>query len=63
MGEIHYTTGNIFPSPTQVIVNPVNCRGVMGAGLGRLSWEHVRSLMVSYLEPLECEVTIYGEAS
>lgn len=146
MGQIHYTTGDIFASNAQVIVNPVNCRGVMGAGLalafkqrypemfevyvqecrsgqlrigqptlyrvsqpwilnfptkdhwrnpakleyieqglqffaanyrqmgitsiafpklgaglGKLSWERVRALMVSYLEPLECEVIIYGE--
>jgi O-acetyl-ADP-ribose deacetylase (regulator of RNase III) len=146
MGQIRYTTGDIFTSPTQVIVNPVNCRGVMGAGLalafkqrypemfaayvqecqsdrlcigqptlyrasqpwilnfptkdhwrnpakleyieqglqffatnyrqmgitsiafpklgaglGKLSWDEVRLLMESYLEPLECDVTIYGE--
>ena len=28
-----YTTGNIFDSRCQAIVNPVNCVGVMGAGL------------------------------
>lgn len=30
---IHYVTGDIFKSPAQTIVNPVNCVGVMGAGL------------------------------
>lgn len=30
---IKYVTGNIFDSPTQVIVNPVNTVGVMGKGL------------------------------
>jgi O-acetyl-ADP-ribose deacetylase (regulator of RNase III) len=33
----------------------------LGAGLGKLSWDEVRLLMESYLEPLECDVTIYGE--
>ena len=30
---ITYTTGNIFDSDAQALVNPVNCVGVMGAGL------------------------------
>jgi O-acetyl-ADP-ribose deacetylase (regulator of RNase III) len=33
MGLIHYQRGNIFDSDTQVIVNTVNCQGVMGKGL------------------------------
>jgi O-acetyl-ADP-ribose deacetylase (regulator of RNase III) len=33
MAQIRYVTGDIFASSAQVIVNPVNCRGVMGAGL------------------------------
>lgn len=32
---IHYVTGNIFDSDCQVLVNPVNCKGVMGAGLAK----------------------------
>jgi hypothetical protein len=35
VGQIRYQTGDIFTSSAQVIVNPVNCRGVMGAGLAR----------------------------
>lgn len=31
--SIEYVDGNIFDSKCQVLVNPVNCRGVMGAGL------------------------------
>ena len=30
---IQYAQGNILNSPAQTIVNPVNCKGVMGAGL------------------------------
>ena len=32
---ISYTTGNIFESGKQVLVNPVNCVGVMGRGLAK----------------------------
>jgi O-acetyl-ADP-ribose deacetylase (regulator of RNase III) len=30
---IRYVTGDIFTSPAQCYINPVNCVGVMGAGL------------------------------
>lgn len=30
---LHYVTGSIFDSPAVNLVNPVNCVGVMGAGL------------------------------
>lgn len=33
MAFIHYQRGDIFESKTHVIVNTVNCRGVMGKGL------------------------------
>ncbi|MBA2392109.1 MAG: macro domain-containing protein [Ktedonobacteraceae bacterium] len=33
MAEIRYIRGDIFEASTQVIVNPVNCQGVMGKGL------------------------------
>ncbi|MBV9616799.1 MAG: macro domain-containing protein [Ktedonobacteraceae bacterium] len=33
MAEIRYIQGDIFDAPTQVIVNTVNCQGVMGKGL------------------------------
>ena len=32
---IHIKEGNIFEADTQGIVNPVNCMGVMGAGLAK----------------------------
>jgi O-acetyl-ADP-ribose deacetylase (regulator of RNase III) len=32
---IYYTKGDIFDSKAQAIVNPVNCVGVMGAGLAK----------------------------
>ena len=33
MGILSYHRGDIFASPAQVIVNPVNCKGHMGKGL------------------------------
>lgn len=30
---IHFTTGNILEADVEALVNPVNCVGVMGAGL------------------------------
>jgi O-acetyl-ADP-ribose deacetylase (regulator of RNase III) len=33
MARIHYQKGDIFNSTSQVIVNTVNCKGVMGKGL------------------------------
>lgn len=33
MAHINYRMGSIFDSNTHVIVNPVNCKGVMGKGL------------------------------
>jgi O-acetyl-ADP-ribose deacetylase (regulator of RNase III) len=32
---IRYTSGNIFEADAQCLVNPVNCQGVMGAGLAK----------------------------
>lgn len=32
---INYLTGDIFESECQALVNPVNCMGVMGAGLAK----------------------------
>ena len=46
---IDYTTGDIFTSRCQAIVNPVNCVGVMGAGLGGLAWDEVRPLIANRL--------------
>jgi O-acetyl-ADP-ribose deacetylase (regulator of RNase III) len=33
MSNIHYRRGDIFEANAQVIVNPVNCEGIMGKGL------------------------------
>ena len=35
MGEIVTRTGNMLDSNAEILVNPVNCIGVMGAGLAR----------------------------
>lgn len=50
MGQIHYTTGDIFTAKTQVIVNPVNCRGVMGAGLALAFKQHYPEMFAAYVQ-------------
>ena len=32
---VHFLKGNIFESQAQWLINPVNCKGVMGAGLAK----------------------------
>lgn len=39
MADFFHKTGDIFTSTTQVLVNPVNCVGVSGAGLAKQFWE------------------------
>lgn len=50
---IHYTTGDIFQSDAQVIVNPVNCRGVMGAGLALVFKQKYPEMFAAYVQ--ECK--------
>lgn len=50
MSQIHYTTGDIFSARTQVIVNPVNCRGVMGAGLAQAFKQHYPEMFAAYVQ-------------
>lgn len=49
---ITYVTGNIFDSPAEVLVNPVNCVGTMGAGLARQFRERFHENYKRYL--IEC---------
>jgi O-acetyl-ADP-ribose deacetylase (regulator of RNase III) len=49
MAYIHYLKGNIFDSKAQVIVNTVNCKGVMGKGLA-LAFKHKYPDMFSAYE-------------
>jgi O-acetyl-ADP-ribose deacetylase (regulator of RNase III) len=39
MPLIHYQKRDIFDATTQVIVNTVNCKGVMGKGLAFIQTE------------------------
>lgn len=45
---IYVTHGNIFESSAQVIVNPVNCVGVMGAGLAKQFKERYPRMFAKY---------------
>ena len=47
---LDYTTGNIFNSGCQAIVNPVNCVGVMGAGLALQFKERCPENFATYAE-------------
>ena len=45
---IQYTIGNIFNSPAQTIVNPVNTVGVMGAGLAKQFKDRYPNMFTKY---------------
>lgn len=45
---ITFETGNLFDSRAQTLVNPVNCVGVMGAGLAREFKERYPSMFQEY---------------
>jgi O-acetyl-ADP-ribose deacetylase (regulator of RNase III) len=48
MTHIQYVTGSIFDAKTEVIVNTVNCRGVMGKGLALAFKQRYPHMFVSY---------------
>jgi O-acetyl-ADP-ribose deacetylase (regulator of RNase III) len=52
MTTINYTTDSLFDSSAQVIVNPVNCRGVMGKGLALAFKERYPAMFPVYQQ--EC---------
>jgi len=52
MGQIQYQKGDIFDSKAQVIVNTVNCKGVMGKGLALCFKERYPDMFRVYQE--EC---------
>ncbi len=45
---LQYVSGDIFTSSAQVLVNPVNCEGVMGKGLALEFKRRWPSMFVSY---------------
>lgn len=49
-GNIHYIKGDIFQSQMQTLVNPVNCRGVMGAGLALKFKEKFPNMYTEYVK-------------
>src|SRR5690349_9698591 len=53
MTRIQYQKGYIFDAKTQVIVNPVNCRGVMGKGLALAFKQRYPDMFVAYQQ--ECK--------
>jgi len=47
---IRYVRGNLFDSGAQTLVNPVNCRGVMGKGLAKAFKERWPEMFPQYQE-------------
>lgn len=50
---IHWTTGDIFAESYDVLVNPVNCVGVMGAGLAKSFRERFPRMFTDYQRTCE----------
>lgn len=50
MARIQRTSGNIFESPAEALVNPVNCVGVMGKGLALAFKRAFPAMFESYRE-------------
>ena len=53
MTHIHYQKGDIFDSKAQVIVNTVNCKGVMGKGLALAFKQRYPAMFAVYQQ--ECK--------
>jgi len=53
MAHIQYQTGDIFESKAQVIVNTVNCQGVMGKGLALAFKQRYPDMFATYQQ--ECK--------
>lgn len=54
MARIHYVKGDIFTSNAQVIVNTVNCKGVMGKGLALAFKQRYPDMFTAYQQ--DCQV-------
>lgn len=54
MARIHYVKGDIFTSNTQVIVNTVNCKGVMGKGLALTFKQKYPDMFIAYQR--DCQI-------
>lgn len=50
MAQLQYVQGDIFVSRTQTIVNPVNCRGIMGAGLALAFKQRYPDMFAAYVQ-------------
>jgi len=69
MALIHYQKGDIFDSQAQVIVNTVNCKGVMGKGLALSFKQRYPAMFPAYQQ--ECKTgklrigrpTLYKEST
>ena len=53
MAAVHYVKGDIFEAQTQVIVNTVNCKGIMGKGLALAFKQKFPDMFVVYQQ--ECK--------
>lgn len=58
---IQYIKGDIFDSPAQTIVNPVNCKGVMGAGLAKQFKERYPYMYYTYRKACDANLLKPGK--
>lgn len=58
---INYIEGDIFNSPAQVIVNPVNTVGVMGKGLALAFKQKYPKMFISYINACEKKQLTVGK--
>ncbi|MBA2285436.1 MAG: macro domain-containing protein [Ktedonobacteraceae bacterium] len=61
MARIQYKTGDIFESDAHVIVNPVNCKGIMGKGLALAFKEKYPAMFKVYQEECKTGVLHIGQ--
>lgn len=59
---IHLSTFSIFDSYNQTIVNPINCVGVMGAGLAKQFKDRYPDMFDKYRELCDCGGLTIGKS-
>lgn len=60
VAKFRYTTGNILESEAEVLVNPVNCMGVMGKGLALAFKERYPKNFTTYQKDCQTRIVQIG---
>ena len=61
MAKPKVISGNIFESKTQVLINPINCVGVMGAGLAKQFKNNYPEMFSAYTRDCRAGLVVTGE--